>query len=159
MSKSNVLERYLEAAVEMGFDGSYWVDGGSLYLQGDACRYLCEETDDAWIEFDGGDAIDIGKVYWTVEDLEESVPAKMVITEDHELFMYGPDGCGQAGEDDFCGWLLHPVQMTGVDDFKRLFPLVIDLLALEQSDEELKDKAMQITELFRELMMREPVEM
>jgi hypothetical protein len=163
----SILTDYLTAAEQLRFDGSSFIDGNHLYLCGDACRLAYEDVPADLACFDCSD-MEIGDVVtdpelielskqikWVVEDLEESVPAKMVISADGSLWMQGPDGSGLAYEDDFCGWLLFPVQMTGVDDFKRLYPLVIDVICAEDiSAEELKEKSDQLYTLVKDAEIR-----
>lgn len=38
------LKTYLYVAVELGFEGASFVDDGDLYLCGDACRLIYEES-------------------------------------------------------------------------------------------------------------------
>jgi len=155
---------YLEAAEQMNFDGDSFIDGDRLYLHGDACRLAYEDIPDdlACVDvslFEIGDEIRdpellemISQIKWQVDDLGESVPAMMVITADHELWMQGPLGCGMCSDDDVDGWLLFPVQMRGLDDFKRLYPLVIDVLCTEERvGNELKEKSEQLYALVKEL--------
>ena len=154
-----MLEKYLEAAVEMGFKGTSIIEDGILYLFGDACRLLYEEIPaKAWKgkQVDGRDVVDINDVHWDTLDLEESVPAKIVVTEKNELLMLGPVGCGLAGGD----WddeLLDDIQMEGLEDFRRLFPLVIDVLAGEFPEVELKEKTVKLSNLIRETKVRNGV--
>lgn len=147
------LTAYLDAAINMGFEGSSMIDGKILYLQGSACRLAYEGIPD---EAGTEGRADAGHSKWIVHDLAESVPAKMIITADHRCWLQGPYGSGMQRDDDFDGWLLFPVKMEGVADFKRLYPLIIDVLAAEDiTPDELKQKSEALHALLKEFQMRQ----
>jgi hypothetical protein len=151
---NELLGKYLKVAIEMGFDGSYVEEDGRLNLYGEAYRLInMEEPEEALVIIEGMDGLDLDKVFWETSDLEESVPAQMVITEDHNFFMYGPDDCGMAWDDDFCGWLMFPVQMRSIDDFKKLFPLVVDVLGSDLSEDSLASRTKELSDFLKELMI------
>ena len=155
MEVNGMLTQYLDAAVDMGFEGSAFVEDGILYLCGDAKRMLYEELDASGVpdvsKDDDGiewNMFPVDKVRWEVMDLEESVPAKTAISEDHVLCMRGPAGCGLSGGE-FDDFLLEPVDMDGVDDFRKLFPLVVDVLVGDLPEEEMKKQTAKLSDFMR----------
>jgi hypothetical protein len=150
------LTAYLDAAISMGFEGSSFIQKSEdsleekLYLCGTACRLAYEQWPDGIECADPDDPAtwELAKQYkLAVENLPESVPAKMVIAENHDgmnykLWLQGPIGTGMQFDDGIDGCLLEPIEIEDVEDFKRLYPLVIDVLAAEDiTPEELKQKS------------------
>lgn len=150
------LTAYLDAAINMGFEGSSFIDGGMLYLQGDACRLAYQDVPE-----DSDSPINIDDIECVVQDLPESVPAKMIIAENHEgmnynFWLQGPVGSGMPCGGDFDDCLLEPIEIEDVEDFKRLYPLVIDVLAVADiSPDELKQKSKALHALIQEFQMRQ----
>jgi len=166
--RNDGLNAYLDAAISMGFEGSGFIHGdepseAKLYLCGTACRMAYEEWPDGIECADPRDPAtrELMKQYkLVVENLPESVPAKMVISENHEMMNYnlwlqGPLGTGMPFDDDFDGCLLEPIQIEEVADFKRLYPLIIDVLCAEDvSPDELKQKTEALYALIQEFQLR-----
>jgi hypothetical protein len=156
------LTAYLDAATNMGFEGSSFIQKSEdsleakLYLCGTACRLAYQDVPE-----DGDAPINVDDIKCVVQDLSESVPAKMIIAENHEgmnykFWLQGPVGSGISWVGDFDDCLLEPIEIEDVEDFKRLYPLVIDVLAAEDiTPDELKQKAEALCALIVEFELRQ----